>query len=85
LNAKRKEVYADRVRAARGVEDRERWACMQLDGDAELDRCSEAIVGAGAEGYAAASSLMNSAVRPVLRAAREVMEALETGVVRSPR
>jgi monoamine oxidase len=40
---------------------------------------------AGAEGYAAAPSFMNCAVKSGLRAARGVTEALETGVVRSRR
>ena len=38
---------------------------------------------AGAEGYAAAPSFMNSAVKSGLRAGRGVLEALKTGVARS--
>lgn len=40
---------------------------------------------AGAEGYAAAPSFMNSAVKSGLRAGREVAEALESGGVRRTR
>jgi hypothetical protein len=38
---------------------------------------------AGAEGYAAAPSFMNSAVKSGLRAGREAAEALEAGMARA--
>ena len=54
---------------------------MALFGDAMGSRFG-AVHLAGSEGYAAAPSFMNSAVRSGLRAADEVAEALRTGAIR---
>jgi hypothetical protein len=47
-NGRQKEVHTDRVGAAGGDEDRERWTRMRPNRGAELYRGGEAVVVAGA-------------------------------------